>query len=87
MFQLHLIKFIPVVALLPGLRSPRSATFSTAHSGTFCRPWSLLRKALIRAGKTPYKPGTRGINGLAELSTGKHFTIRIDLHRLFPGQE
>jgi len=26
----------------------------TPHSTTFCQPWSLLRKALIRAGKTSY---------------------------------
>jgi hypothetical protein len=27
-------------------------------SATFCPPWSLLRKALIRAGKTSYTAGT-----------------------------
>jgi hypothetical protein len=30
----------------------------TAHSGTFCQPWSPLRGALIRAGKTSYTAGT-----------------------------
>jgi hypothetical protein len=30
----------------------RSAPFPRRCSGTFCQPWSLLRKALIRAGKT-----------------------------------
>jgi hypothetical protein len=33
-------------------RSFRYAPFPRRCSGTFCQPWSLLRKALIRAGKT-----------------------------------
>jgi hypothetical protein len=30
----------------------------TAHSGTFCQPWTPLRGALIWAGKTSYTAGT-----------------------------
>jgi len=39
----------------PGFRSARSfrcAPFPRLPPPTFCQPWSLLRKALIRAGKT-----------------------------------
>jgi hypothetical protein len=32
--------------------------FPRKTSATFCLPWSLLRKALIRAGKTPQTAGT-----------------------------
>jgi uncharacterized protein (DUF111 family) len=30
----------------------------TPHHATVCQPWSLLRKALIRAGKPSYTAGT-----------------------------
>jgi hypothetical protein len=36
----------------------RYAPFPRRCSGTFYQPWSLLRKALIRAGKTSYTAGT-----------------------------
>jgi hypothetical protein len=39
-------------------RSLRYAPFPRHCSGTFCQPWSLLRKALIRAGKTSQTAGT-----------------------------
>jgi hypothetical protein len=38
-------------------RSFRFASFPRKPSLTFCQPWSLLRKALIRAGKTSYTAG------------------------------
>jgi hypothetical protein len=41
-------------------RSLRFAPFPRRCSGTFCQPWSLLRKALIRAGKTSHTAGTLG---------------------------
>ena len=43
-----------------GLRSARSvATLApTPHSSTFLQPWSLLRKALIRAAKTSFTADT-----------------------------
>jgi hypothetical protein len=39
---------------------PQSAlrAFVRFFSVTFCQPWSLLRKALIRAGKTSHTTGT-----------------------------
>jgi hypothetical protein len=44
----------------PGFRFARSfccAPFPRKPSPTFCQPWTLLRKALIRAGKTSYTAG------------------------------
>jgi CBS domain containing-hemolysin-like protein len=44
-----------------GFRVPRSfryAPFPRHTPPTFCQPWSLLRKALIRAGKTSHTAGT-----------------------------
>ena len=40
---------------VPFARSPKG---SHAHSTTVCQPWSLLRKALIRAGKPSFTTGT-----------------------------
>jgi hypothetical protein len=45
----------------PGFRSPRSfryAPFPRLTTPTFCQPWSLLRKALIRSGKTSHTAET-----------------------------
>jgi hypothetical protein len=39
-------------------RSFHCAPFPRRCSGTFCQPWPLLRKALIRAGKTSQTAGT-----------------------------
>jgi hypothetical protein len=39
-------------------RSFRYASFPRHCSGTVCRPWSLLRKALIRAAKPSHTAGT-----------------------------
>jgi hypothetical protein len=39
-------------------RSFRYAPFPRHCSGTVCRPWSLLRKALIRAAKPFHTAGT-----------------------------
>jgi hypothetical protein len=36
----------------------RYAPFPRLTTPIFCQPWSLLRKALIRAGKTPQTAGT-----------------------------
>jgi hypothetical protein len=41
-------------------RSLRYAPFPRKPSATFCRPWSLLRKDLIRAAKTSQTAGTLG---------------------------
>jgi hypothetical protein len=44
-----------------GLRSPRSfryAPLPRLTPPTVCQPWSLLRKALIRAGKPSHTAGT-----------------------------
>jgi hypothetical protein len=41
-------------------RSFRRAPFPRRCSGTVCRPWSLLRKALIRAAKPSHTAETLG---------------------------
>ena len=38
--------------------SKENALAPTPHSGTFLQPWTLLRKALIRAAKTSHTVGT-----------------------------
>jgi hypothetical protein len=42
----------------------RYAPFPRRCSGTVCQPWSLLRKALIRAGKTSQTAETLATLGL-----------------------
>ena len=51
-FDITIVKDSAVVGLA-FIRLGHGCVIPTPHSGTFCPPWSLLRKALIRAGKTP----------------------------------
>jgi hypothetical protein len=50
-------------------RSLRFAPFPRHTPPTFCQPWSLLRKALIRAGKTSSTAGTLGEMGQKRLKS------------------
>jgi hypothetical protein len=52
---------VPLPSVAPGFRSARSlryAPFPRLPPPTVCQPWSLLRKALIRAVKPSHTAGT-----------------------------
>jgi hypothetical protein len=58
-------------------RSFRCAPFPRHCSGTVCRPWSLLRKALIRAAKTSPTAGTfdmRSVKKIMNSTNNKAFS-------------
>jgi hypothetical protein len=61
-------------------RSLRYAPFPRKTSATFLQPWSLLRKALIRAAKTSQTAGT-----LCEIFSGiysKIYRIFVTIHTI-----